>query len=72
MEQHYKKFPISAVALQDSANGWHSIGIVLKPYSALELKRFQTQALIFETKQDAETCALQLCRDWIDEVTKKN
>jgi len=67
MERHYKEFPISSVAVPDRGNASRAIGIIVNPYTALELKRFEARDLLFARKEEAEACALQLCKDWIDE-----
>ena len=73
MEQHYKKFPISTVAVPVRQSGWRATGIVLKPGTrTVELKRLGTADLLFARKEEAKASALRLCKDWIDESYGKN
>jgi len=71
MDEHYKNFLISARALRLPKNkkGWRSLGVITDPYThpMMELKRIETKDVIFEKQEEAEACAVQLCRDWINE-----
>jgi len=70
MDQYYRNLLISAIAVPvPKGKGWHARGVILSPCSKpiIELKRIETRNIIFRKKEDAQVCALHLCKDWINE-----
>jgi hypothetical protein len=67
--ERYKGFLITGTAVPTFATGfdWYSQGTILRPgrfSSIVEIKRIQGP--IFNSKEEAESHGLELCKDWID------
>ena len=64
----YKDHPIYGVAVPAPKKRWYSRGLVFDRdlNQTIEIKRFESHARTFTTKEQAEIHGLKLCKNWID------
>ena len=65
---HYKGHRVYVTGNSGMRGGWYPLGIILAPNTEAvrELKRIYGEE-IFQTEEEAETRALELCKAWLDE-----